>query len=89
MSVAYYIAIDRETEFDPYVNGKYIARNFEKLNSFCKRYGFLQIDEFVIQNISEFIDEVDIPEQNVSWYDAVDGTLKSTSKFSFLGTNRD
>ena len=48
MGVAYYIALERDDAgFDPFVNGKFIARDAEELDVIAKRLGLRPLGDFV------------------------------------------
>lgn len=76
MSTAYYIALDRDVDFDTFVNGKGIAEVLEPLSAFCKEHGLKTIEDYYSMDVGEFLDEVESPDNsntNVEWYDANEG----------------
>jgi hypothetical protein len=84
MSVAYFIVLENETlDFDTFVNGKNIAHAFDELVSMCKKYELKSIEDFVCQDVSEFLsgelDDVDIPAQDSLWFEAQEGIDWATS----------
>jgi hypothetical protein len=78
MGVAFYIELDKDVEFDTFVDGKSIAHAFDELTSFSKNNGLKSIEDYVYQDVSEFANEfeeigMDVPEQIEQWFDADDG----------------
>lgn len=77
MSVAYFIVLDIENVgFDTFVNGKSLANCYEDLTAFCNSEGLKTIDEFVSQDVSEFLqefEEMELPDQEVLWFSAEEG----------------
>ena len=77
MSVAYFIVLDNAEEgVDTFVNGKAIAQAFDEITTFCEAQGLKTIEDFHSQDISEFmqdIDDVEIPGQEILWFDAQEG----------------
>lgn len=78
MSVAYFVVLDKEdVQFDTFVNGKAIAHAFDELTAFCNKNNLNGMEDFVSQNMSEFMMEefgdIDVPEQEEKWFDAKEG----------------
>jgi len=77
MSVAYFIVLDKEDiEFDPFVNGKEVARRSNQLLKFCKKHGLRTFEDFLSQDnrdLMEEFDNIELPEQKVKWFAAKDG----------------
>ena len=76
MGVAIYIELDKEVEFDEYVEGKPLAWVFEEMEEFCKEHGLKAITDYIYQDMKEFLDDFDeslIPEQMPQWYVAQEG----------------
>ena len=47
MSVAYFIVLnDEDPDFDPFVNGKFVAREASKLDRISKKLGIKKINDF-------------------------------------------
>ncbi len=48
MSLAYFIVLDREDlGFDPFINGKFLAKDARRLNKAAKKLGLKRLDDFV------------------------------------------
>ena len=75
MSTAYYIALENEeVEFDTFVNGKAIAHASEELYELCESNSIKPLDEFLSQDVSEFIDDFEMPDgMEITWFDAQEG----------------
>lgn len=78
MSVAYFVVLDKEdVEFDTFVDGKAIAHAFDELTAFCNENNLNGVEDFVSQNLSDFMMEefgdIDVPEQEEKWFDAREG----------------
>ena len=81
MSSAYFIVLDKEIDFDPFVNGKSLANSAENLQQFCKSHSLKYIDEFysqdagaVLEDLGDFdLDDFEIPEGGNEWFSADDG----------------
>ena len=48
MSVAYYIVLDREAGFDPFINGKSLAKETRRLNKVARLLDLRPIDDYAI-----------------------------------------
>ena len=46
MSVAYYIVLDREAGFDPFINGKSLAKETRRLNKVARMLDLRPIDDY-------------------------------------------
>jgi hypothetical protein len=56
MGAAYYIVLDREIAgVDPFVNGKAIARESERLDQVTQRLGLRDLNDFVSANPDELL----------------------------------
>ena len=79
MSVAYYIVLDHEEPgFDAFVNGKFLARDAEKLDAICEELGIPKIDDFVVMSEDELADlldeDIELPEgESEQWFTADEG----------------
>ena len=77
MSVAYFIVLDvDDVEFDTFVNGKHVAAVFEELCAFCRLKGLKTMEDFLSQDVSEFLDELELDEFGDStpeWFAAAHG----------------
>ena len=74
MSIAYFIVLENEeVDFDTYVNGKAIAHVVDEIAKFCITHGLKTIEDFHSQDFSELMedfDDIEIPEQEILWFDA-------------------
>jgi len=90
MSVAFYIELDKEdVDFEIFVDGKSIAHAFEELITFSQNNGLKSIEEYVYQDLSEYVDEfedmgMDVPEQVEQWFDAQEGITWATEMINNL-----
>lgn len=81
MSTAYYIKLDKEVNFDTFVNGKNIAKFSEKITTFCQNHGLKDIDAFVnlsLESLSDFIDDIldiEAPERDIPWFTPQEGIV--------------
>jgi hypothetical protein len=77
MSVAYFIVLEDENiDIDTFVNGKNIALAFDELVSVCNKHGIKTIEDYISQDASEFLgelDDINVPDQGVLWFDAQEG----------------
>jgi hypothetical protein len=99
MSVAFYIALDREDPgFDTFVSGKFIAQDSERLELISKSLGLPTFEEFVsyspdealgmigdLGGVNDEIDGIVLPEQK--WFDAKVGLDFVTSLASHIQAN--
>lgn len=80
MSAAVFIVLDnKEPGFDPFVNGKFIAKEDVKIDKIAKKLEIRKIDEFVCQDFGEFSDDFDLesngnfehvwfePDEGIEW----------------------
>jgi hypothetical protein len=75
MGFAYFIELDREdVDFDPFVNGKFIARDAEQLDVIAVRLGLRPLSDFAQVTADDFAnffgdeaDAVDLPAEP-TWY---------------------
>jgi len=83
MSAAYFIVLENEeVDFDSFVNGKNIAHAFDELIEFCKTQKLKTIEDFHSQDIGEFMenfDDIEIPEQEIKWFNAQEGIDRASS----------
>ena len=90
MSVAYFIVLDNEdVDFDSFINGKAIGHAFDELVEFCETHQLKTIEDFYSQDASEFlegIDDIEIHEQEVLWFDAQQGIDWATNLIQKLQT---
>ncbi len=94
MGVAYFIVLDREVDFDPFVNGKFLGNAADDLLPFCKKHSLKSIEEFysqdggeILEELGDFdLDDFDIPEGGNEWYSAEEGIEWSDSLISKLKT---
>ena len=74
MSTAYFIVLDNEdVDFDPFVNGKFVAQEADKINSISDNLGLKGFDEFVSQDLEDFGIETEDSDLSVSWFDPSEG----------------
>lgn len=75
MSAAFYIVLDQEeVEFDAFVSGKAIANAADDIFDLCKSNNLKVMDDFVSQDLSEFLEETDfLDNSEVQWYEAQEG----------------
>ncbi len=79
MSVAYYIVLDNDQPgFDTFVNGKFLAKDAEKLDAICEKLGIPKIDDFVFMSEDELADlldeDIELPEgEGEQWFTADEG----------------
>ena len=92
MSVAYFIVLDNEeVDFDTFVNGKAIAHVFDELVEFCETHQLKTIEDFHSQDATEFLedfDDIEIPEQEILWFDAQQGIDWVTDLIQKLKTKK-
>lgn len=87
MSTAYFIILDKEdVDFDPFVNGKFIAQEAEKINTLSDNLGLKSIDDFVSQDLGDFGIESEDLDLGGSWFDPSEG-LQWASKIKEHVTN--
>ena len=79
MSVAYYIVLDNDQPgFDTFVNGKFLAKDAEKLDAICEKMGIPKIDDFTAMSedaLADLLDEdIEWPEgEGEQWFTADEG----------------
>ena len=78
MGVALYIVLDKEDPgFDPFVNGKAIARETKQLDAISKQLGIPTFDSFISMSSDDLEGilggEVEMPPQTVKWFSAEEG----------------
>ena len=78
MGVALYIVLDEEDPgFDPFVNGKAIAKETKKLDAISKKLGIPTFDSFISMSSEDLEgilgDEVEMPPQTVKWFTGEEG----------------
>ena len=75
MSTAYFIVLDNENvDFDPFVNGKFVAQEAEKINTLSDNLGLKGIDDFVSQDLGDFGVEIEEPgDIATQWFDPSEG----------------
>lgn len=81
MGAAYFITLDKEVEFDTFVNGKFLASSSEQLAQFCEKHAIPSPDHFcsmnggdILEELGEFdLDEFDIPESEEKWFTPEEG----------------
>ena len=88
MGVGFYVEIDREVDFETYVEGKPLAWVFEELEVFCKERKLKAISDYVYDEVSmELIDtmkEWHPLSEGIAWISDLVETLEK-EKPSFLG----
>ena len=93
MSVAYYIVLDHEEPgFDTFVNGKFLARDAEKLDAICEQLGIPKIDDFVVMSEDELADlldeDIELPEgEGEQWFTADEGIAFVTALTEHIKVN--
>lgn len=55
MSVAYYIIVNDDVEFNTFVNGKVLAQCAEQLNQFCISHALHAPDFYLHDDVSDFV----------------------------------
>lgn len=81
MGTSYYIVLDREVEFDPFVNGKAVAQFAEHITEFCYQHGLKDIESFInlsLESLAEFIDDIfdlDTPDKEINWFCPQEGIV--------------
>jgi hypothetical protein len=78
MGAALYIVLDHEDPgFDPFVNGKAIAKETRKLDAISKKLGIPTFDSFISMSSEELEgilgDEAEFPPQRAKWFSAEEG----------------
>lgn len=68
MSVAYYIVLNGDADFDTYVSGKSLAKSADELNRFCVANKIRPVEFYLHQDYSEFLNANTSPadENNLS-----------------------
>ena len=93
MSVAYYIVLDHEEPgFDAFVNGKFLAREAEKLDAICEQLDIPKIDDFVVMSEDELADlldeDIELPEgEGEQWFTADEGIAFVTALTEHIQAN--
>ncbi|NJM13406.1 MAG: hypothetical protein HC889_17410 [Synechococcaceae cyanobacterium SM1_2_3] len=95
MSVAYYIVLDvEEPGFDAFVNGKFLARDAEKLDAICDQLDIPKIDDFVFMSEDELADllddDIELPEgegEGEQWFTADEGIAFVTALTEHIKAN--
>lgn len=78
MSTAFYIVLDREEpSFDPFVNGKALAKAASALDTLCAKLGLPNLDAFVSlsgDELGDLLDEpIDMPDTDETWFTPEEG----------------
>ena len=95
MSVAYYIVLDHEEPgFDAFANGKFLARDAEKLDAICEQLDIPKIDDFVFMSEDELADlldeDIELPEgEGEQWFTADEGIAFVTALTEHIKANPD
>ena len=93
MGVGFYVELDREVDFETFVEGKPLAWVFEELEVFCKEHNLKAISDYVYDDMSRFELENEFPNKMKEWHPLLEGiewisklvaTLEK-EKPSFLG----
>lgn len=85
MGVAFYVELDKDVDFDTFVDGKSIAHVFDELTSFSKNSGLKSLEDYIYQDVSEFEEiGMDVPEQVEQWFDADEGVSWATNMIKTL-----
>ncbi len=84
MSVAYFIVLDKEVDFDTMVNGKFLAKESNRIEKIASTLGMKAFDDYVSQSPDEArammeeagvdpdeLEDIVLPEQQ--WFDAQEG----------------
>lgn len=92
MGVALYIVLDNEDPgFDPFVNGKAIAKETKGLDAISKKLGISKFDDFISMSsddLAEFLDDdAELPEQDVKWFTADEGLAFVAALTSYIRSN--
>jgi hypothetical protein len=93
MSVAYYIVLDHEEPgFDAFVNGKFLARDAEKLDAICEQLDIPKIDDFVFMSEDELADlldeDIELPKgEGEQWFTADEGIAFVTALTEHIQVN--
>ncbi len=84
MSVAYFIVLDSEDpDFDPFVDGKMLAKYQDEVNALAERLGLKQFEDFLSQDLSEF----DVPDMDDLWFEPSEGIKWVEVLIDHLKTN--
>ena len=93
MSVAYYIVLDSDQPgFDTFVNGKFLAKNAEKLDAICDQLGIPKFDDFIVMSedeLADLLDEnIELPEgEGEQWSTADEGIAFVTALTEHIKVN--
>jgi hypothetical protein len=93
MSVAYYIVLDNEDPgFDTFVNGKFLAKETEKIDAICEKLGVKKFSDFLVMSeddISDMLGEdVELSEdEGEQWFSAEEGIAFVTALTTHINTN--
>jgi hypothetical protein len=71
MSVAYYIVLDREAGFDPFTNGKSLAKETRRLNKVARMLNLRPIDDYVTYDEADV--DLDGSAANDEWFSVDEG----------------
>ena len=73
MSITYFIVLDSEDPgFDPFVNGKAIAKAAPKINKLAKSIGLKTIDDYLVNNFEEYVGTLT---SDPKWFEASEGRI--------------
>ncbi|HOW61713.1 MAG TPA: hypothetical protein P5284_07125 [Candidatus Contendobacter sp.] len=93
MSVAYYIVLDNDDPgFDPFVNGKSLAREIKRLDALCEQLGIKKFDDFLTmseEDLSDLLGEdLELPEgEGERWFSADEGIAFIAALTAHLNTH--
>lgn len=93
MSVAYYIVLDNDDPgFDPFVNGKFLAKETERLDAICEKLGIKKLDDFLAmseEDLSDMLDEdIELPEsEGEQWFSAEEGIAFIAALTAYLSAH--
>lgn len=92
MSVAFHIVLDQaEPGFDPFVNGKALARESERLEAICRELEIPSFEDFIsmsAEDIRDMLDEgVDLPEEEEKWFSADEGIAFARALADYVRAN--
>ncbi len=61
---------------------------FDELKAFCEKHKLKTIEDFFSQDASEFMDNIEMPEQEILWSDAQEGIDWATSLIEKLKSEK-
>jgi hypothetical protein len=89
MSVAYFIVLDLpEPGFDPFVNGKSLAHEAQRINELAETLGLRQLDDYLGGVPEELLDELpELAEAETAWFEPAEGITWAEALIESLSAN--